>query len=77
MKILGIGNAIVDVLCKVSDDFLIKNSLVKSTMKLVDEAEFKKLLSSLKIRNNFWWLYCKLYCGIIAIGKYCWFFRQN
>ena len=49
MKILGIGNAIVDVLCKVSDDFLIKNSLIKSTMKLVDEAEFKKLLSSLKI----------------------------
>ena len=52
MKILGIGNAIVDVLCKVSDDFLIKNSLVKSTMKLVDEAEFKKLLSSLKIEET-------------------------
>ena len=52
MKILGIGNAIVDVLCKVSDEFLIKNSLVKSTMKLVDEAEFKKLLSSLKIEET-------------------------
>jgi len=52
MKILGIGNAIVDVLCKVSDDFLIKNSLVKSTMKLVDEAEFKKLLSSLRIEET-------------------------
>ena len=48
MKILGIGNAIVDVLCKVSDDFLNRNSLVKSTMKLVDEAEFKKLLSFFK-----------------------------
>ena len=52
MKILGIGNAIVDVLCKVSDDFLTKNSLKKSTMKLVDETEFKKLLSSLKIEET-------------------------
>ena len=52
MKILGIGNAIVDVLCKVSDEFLTKNSLVKSTMKLVDETEFKKLLSSLKIEET-------------------------
>ena len=48
MKVLGIGNAIVDVLCKVSDDFLNKNSLTKSTMKLVDETEFKKLL---RMRN--------------------------
>ena len=52
MKILGIGNAIVDVLCRVSDDFLTKNSLTKSTMKLVDETEFKKLLSSLKIEET-------------------------
>ena len=52
MIILGIGNAIVDVLCKVSDDFLNRNSLVKSTMKLVDEAEFKKLLSFLKIEET-------------------------
>ena len=52
MKILGIGNAIVDVLCKVSDDFLIKNSLTKSTMKLIDENEFKKLLTSLKIEET-------------------------
>ena len=52
MKILGIGNAIVDVLCQVSDDFLNKNSLTKSTMKLVDETEFKKLLSSLKIKET-------------------------
>ena len=51
MKILGIGNAIVDVLCKVSDDFLIKNSLTKSTMKLIDQAEFQKLLSSLNIEE--------------------------
>ena len=49
MKILGIGNAIVDVLCKVTDDFLIQHSLTKSTMKLIDEKEFKKLLSSLEI----------------------------
>ena len=52
MKILGIGNAIIDVLCKVSDEFLINNSLTKSTMKLVDEDEFKKLLSSLKIEET-------------------------
>ena len=53
MKILGIGNAIVDVLCKVSDEFLINHSLTKSTMKLVDEVEFKKLLTSLKIEETF------------------------
>ena len=52
MKILGIGNAIVDVLCKVSDEFLIKHSLTKSTMKLIDEVEFKKLLTSLKIEET-------------------------
>ena len=52
MKILGIGNAIVDVLCKVSDEFLTKHSLTKSTMKLIDEEEFKKLISSLKIEET-------------------------
>ena len=52
MKILGIGNAIVDVLCKVSDEFLKQHSLTKSTMKLIDEAEFKKLLLSLKIEET-------------------------
>ena len=52
MKILGIGNAIVDVLCKVSDEFLTKHSLTKSTMKLVNEEEFKKLISSLKIEET-------------------------
>ena len=52
MKVLGIGNAIVDVLCKVEDNFLIKNSLTKSTMKLIDEIEFKKLLSSLTIEQT-------------------------
>jgi len=52
MKILGIGNAIVDVLCKVTDKFLEENSLTKSTMKLVDELEFKNLLSSLKIEET-------------------------
>ncbi len=52
MKILGIGNAIVDVVCKVSDQYLIENELIKSTMKLVDETEFKNLLSTLKIEET-------------------------
>jgi len=52
MKILGIGNAIVDVICKVEDKFLTNNGLTKSTMKLVDETEFKKLLSNLKIEET-------------------------
>jgi sugar/nucleoside kinase (ribokinase family) len=52
MKILGIGNAIVDVICKVNDQYLFKNNLTKSTMKLVDEKEFKKLLSTLKIEET-------------------------
>ena len=52
MKVLGIGNAIVDVICKVEESFLSKNNLTKSTMKLVDENEFKKLLSTLKIQET-------------------------
>ena len=52
MKILGIGNAIVDVICKVEDKYLSNNRLTKSTMKLVDEIEFKKLLSTLKIEDT-------------------------
>ena len=52
MKILGIGNAIVDVLCKVDEEFLNKNLLTKSTMKLIDENEFQKLLSNLKIEET-------------------------
>jgi len=52
MKILGIGNAIVDVICKVDDQYLIDNHLIKSTMKLVDEHEFQKLLSTLKIEET-------------------------
>jgi len=52
MKILGIGNAIVDVICKVNDQYLLENELTKSTMKLVNEAEFKKLLSTLKIEET-------------------------
>ena len=59
MKILGIGNAIVDVLCKVDDDFLFKNSLTKSTMKLIDEDEFKNLLSlvNLKLIYSLFYIY--------------------
>jgi len=53
MKILGIGNAIVDVICKVDESFIIKNNLTKSTMKLFfDEHEFKNLFSSLKIEKT-------------------------
>ncbi len=53
MNILGIGNAIVDVICKVNDDFIISNNLSKSNMKLIfDENEFKKLLTNLKIEKT-------------------------
>ena len=52
MKILGIGNAIVDIICKVNEKFLSDNGLTKSTMKLVDETEFKKLLSTLKVEET-------------------------
>ena len=53
MKILGIGNAIVDVICKVDDSFISQNGLTKSTMKLIfDESEFKKLLTNLKIEKT-------------------------
>jgi len=53
MKILGIGNAIVDVICKVDDNFIVQNGLTKSTMKLIfDESEFKKLLTNLKIEKT-------------------------
>ena len=52
MKLLGIGNAIVDVICKVEDKFISNNNLTKSTMKLVDEVEFNKLLSNLKIEET-------------------------
>tara|TARA_B110000483_G_scaffold235058_1_gene306025 strand:+ start:44 stop:973 length:930 start_codon:yes stop_codon:yes gene_type:complete len=52
MKILGIGNAIVDVICKINDQYLVENNLTKSTMKLVNEDEFKNLLSTLKIEET-------------------------
>ena len=53
MKILGIGNAIVDVICKVDDNFITQNNLTKGTMKLIfDENEFKSLLSNLKIEKT-------------------------
>ena len=53
MKILGIGNAIVDVICKVDDNFITRNKLTKSTMKLFfDENEFKNLLTNLKIEKT-------------------------
>ena len=52
MKILGIGNAIVDVICKIDENFIIKNKLIKSTMKLINEDEFKKLLSNLKVEET-------------------------
>ena len=53
MKILGLGNAIVDVICKVDDEFISKNNLTKSTMKLIfDDNEFENLLSNLKIEKT-------------------------
>jgi len=53
MKILGIGNAIVDVICKVDDNFIKQNNLTKSTMKLFfDESEFKSLLTDIKIEKT-------------------------
>ena len=52
MKVIGIGNAIVDVICKVSEKFLEEHSLTKSTMKLIDENEFKNLLSKLTIEET-------------------------
>ena len=53
MKILGIGNAIVDVICKVDDSYLSQNKLEKGTMKLIfEEDEFKKLLSNLKVNKT-------------------------
>ena len=52
MKIIGIGNAIIDVICKVSENFLNKHSLTKSTMKLINEDEFKDLLLELNIEET-------------------------
>ena len=52
MKILGIGNAIVDVICKIDENYLLNNGLIKSTMKLVNEVEFNNLLSTLKIEDT-------------------------
>ena len=52
MKVVGIGNAIVDVICKVDESFIERNLLTKSTMKLVNESEFKKLLQNLKIEET-------------------------
>ena len=53
MKILGIGNAIVDVICKVNESFISQNNLTKSNMKLIfDKNEFKNLLSNLKIEKT-------------------------
>jgi len=53
MKIVGIGNAIVDVICRVSEDFIVKNKLIKGTMKLTfDKKEFEEMLSGLKIEKT-------------------------
>ena len=53
MKILGIGNAIIDVICKVEENFLTKNNLTKGTMKLIfDYKEFKNILTKLKIEKT-------------------------
>ena len=50
MKVLGIGNAIVDVICKVEENFIKEKNLTKGTMKLIfNESEFKDILANLKI----------------------------
>ena len=68
MKILGIGNAIVDVICKVSDDFISQNNLTKSTMKLIsEENEFKNLLKHLKVKNYFRRICCKFYSWTVNL----------
>ena len=54
MKVLGIGNAIVDVICKVDEKFITQNNLTKGTMKLIfDEKEFESLISTLKIEKRY------------------------
>jgi len=53
MKILGIGNAIVDVICKIDENFINQNNLTKGTMKLIfDQDEFNKILTGLKIEKT-------------------------
>jgi len=52
MKIIGIGNAIIDVLGKVDDDFLKKNQLTKGSMKLINQTELNKMLSTIKIEKK-------------------------
>ena len=54
MKVLGIGNAIVDVICKVKESFIKENNLTKGTMKLIfDKKEFNNILAKLKIQKSF------------------------
>ena len=50
-KILGIGNAIVDVFAKVEDEFLIKRNFVKGSMKLINKSEFEDLKKNIKIEK--------------------------
>ena len=75
MKILGIGNAIVDVICKVEDSFIKENGLTKSTMKLVDEAEFKKLSSTLQITSTIAFPIPKIF--ILSFLCFEWFFSTR
>jgi len=51
MKVIGIGNAIIDVLCKVEENFLIENNLIKGSMKLIDENNLNNLLTKIKIEK--------------------------
>jgi sugar/nucleoside kinase (ribokinase family) len=79
MKILGIGNAIVDVICKVDDNYINRNNLTKSTMKLFfDENEFKKLLIGLKIEKTIsGGSIANSIVGISQLGERYWFYRQS
>ena len=52
MKILGIGNAIVDVICKVNEDFIEQNNLTKGTMKLIfDDKDLRLCYLILELRK--------------------------
>jgi len=77
-KILGIGNAIVDVFVKVDDNFLLKNKLVKGSMKLIEKSEFESLKSTIKIEKIEAGLCCEYhgwYC--LYKGKFVFYWKNK
>lgn len=53
-KIIAIGNAITDLVCKTDDQFLADHSLIKGSMSLIDEATSQKLaeLAQIKVTSG-------------------------